>query len=170
MRPNTTQNIDVSAGGNVAIETLIRAAAGSVEVASDPTTRAPTNGRVLEDADDGSVYVGDGDKWLDVSAEVGLEGSYPVSGEYTGDGSTTGREIPLGYQPQYVTVHRSGATDVEMIHIPTGEAQADVVIGGSLTTSVEVSTSCYISAGGFTVGDGDNTGNANGETYRWDAW
>lgn len=169
MEPNSTQDVDVSAGGNVKISTIVRAAAGDVAVETDPTSLVPTYGRVVEDAADGTLYVGDGAQWLDVDAAVGLEGEYPVTGTYTGDGVTTGRTISLGYEPQYVTIHRTGGA-VEMIHVPSSEANADVVEGGSLTTSISVSSSVYAVADGIMVGDGDATGNANAETYRYEAW
>lgn len=151
------------------ISTIVRAAAGDVAVETDPTLLVPTHGRVVEDAADGTLYAGDGKQWLDVDAAVGLEGEYPVTGTYTGDGATTGRVISLSYEPQYVTIHRTGGA-VEMIHMPSDESAADVIIGGTLTTSIETSTSCYTVAEGIMVGDGDATGNANAETYRYEAW
>lgn len=156
-------------GDNIQLAALIEAIAPAVEVASDPTTLAPSPGRVVRDADDGTVYIADGDAWLDVQAAVGLEAKRPRTGTYTGDGDTTGRALSLGYEPEYAVVHRTGGA-VEQITMPTDESTADVVVGGSLTTSVETSTSCYITADGLVVGDGDNTGNVNGETYRWEAW
>lgn len=57
--------------GNLTLADIV-ALLSEPEVKTDPTSYAPTSGRVVEDASDGTIYIGDGDTWYDVNAAVGL--------------------------------------------------------------------------------------------------
>lgn len=63
------ERVEPNASGDIDTETVIRLLAENVEITQDRTELAPTAGRVVEDAG-GSLWLGDGSRWLD-SATVG---------------------------------------------------------------------------------------------------
>ena len=63
--------------GRIDVSTLVTLLADDPEVRTDPTSYAPTRGRVIEDAADGSVYVGDGEAWVDVDEDVYFDSLAP---------------------------------------------------------------------------------------------
>lgn len=90
-----------------------------------------------------------------------------ASGSYTGDGVTTGREIDLGFQPDPVLIKQGGTARVFESYTTNESLEA---VGGALSTSINNVSAVHLSANGFTVGDGNNSGNQNTETYHWRAW
>jgi len=70
---DAVDNID----GRIDVSTLVKLLADDPEVRTDPTSYAPSRGRVIEDAADGSVYVGDGADWVDVDEDVYFDGVAP---------------------------------------------------------------------------------------------
>lgn len=58
--------------GEISFATIVELVADNVEIKSDPTGVAPSNGRVTKDANTGDIFVGDGDKFLDAQHDTGL--------------------------------------------------------------------------------------------------
>ena len=71
-----SNNVD-NTDGRIDIATLVKLLAGDHEVRTDPTSYAPTRGRVIEDSADGSVWVGDGDGWVDIENDLYFDGLAP---------------------------------------------------------------------------------------------
>lgn len=59
--------------GNVTIADVVELLAHDPDVYSNPTEKAPTEGRVVKDATDGTRYLGTGDSWLNVDEDGGLQ-------------------------------------------------------------------------------------------------
>lgn len=108
-----------------------------------------------------------GDPTARVLAEgASLGGSQHASGSYDGDGSTTGREIDVGFNPDWVHLkHQGSATVWEMYRQDTGMSVR--VEGGTLSTNVANDGDVHVSSNGFTVGDGSDSGNQSGESYSY---
>lgn len=66
------RGVEPTTAGDIALPTIVELLADNVEVKSNPTGVAPTAGRVTKDAENGDIYVGDGDAFLDVQHEVGI--------------------------------------------------------------------------------------------------
>lgn len=62
-----------ASGGSVTFESVVELLADNVETTNNPTGLAPTAGRVSKDATTDEVYIADGDQWLDVNHDVGLD-------------------------------------------------------------------------------------------------
>lgn len=86
-----------------------------------------------------------------------------VTGNYTGNGGTTGRQITVGFIPKIVHLW-NGTTGSTMYIILHDSGSLRLVSSGNpaFSTGVKMHAS-----DGFTVGDGNTNGNDNGETYRW---
>ncbi len=90
-------------------------------------------------------------------------------GEYTGNGSTTGPSIALGWTPQYIMIKRAvgGTGDWIIIDTTRGiSAGNDPSLDANTTTS-EVTTIDYadLTATGFDIATADTDVNASGSTY-----
>jgi hypothetical protein len=69
-RDEPSSNLPLDGNGNIGIDTIVKLLSNA-EVHSNPTKLAPTEGRVVEDANDGTIYIADGDNWLDVNSQTG---------------------------------------------------------------------------------------------------
>lgn len=63
--------IPPDANQNVPLGAMVAAMADDPEVA-EPTDVHPSNGRVIKDPVDGTIYLGDGANWIDVEAASGI--------------------------------------------------------------------------------------------------
>lgn len=81
---------------------------------------------------------------------------------YTGDGSTTGREIDIGFQPDYLYVQKDRPRA-----FTTFSTTGSQLHGPALADAIQTTTSVKLSTNGFTVGDGDTEGNVNNDTYHY---
>lgn len=86
-----------------------------------------------------------------------------IFGQYTGDGTTTGREINLGAQADLVFIQRNGQGDFWFTMNDVTSAQT----APSLATPITTQNAVHTSAGGFTVGDGADTANQNTMVYNY---
>lgn len=91
----------------------------------------------------------------------------PVSASYTGDGTSTGREITLGFEPKWFEIHRDDSSDAEMYEgIGAAGNHSMRTRGGALTTDISRSASVYTTSNGVMIGDGDAShANANGVPF-----
>ena len=62
-------NIENTAG-RISVATLVKILANDYEVRTNPTSYGATEGRVIEDASDGTVWIADGDSWFNVNDDV----------------------------------------------------------------------------------------------------
>lgn len=92
------------------------------------------------------------------------------SGTYTGDGSTAGRSFSLGYEPDLVEIIRTGESSVERCTAMSESSGSYKVEGGTLSTTIAMTTQVHTASDGFVVGDGGTDCNVNGETYKYVAW
>lgn len=90
-----------------------------------------------------------------------------ATGSYTGNGSTTGREIDIGFQPDLVQIKHGGTARVFELFSANESLE---VVGGALSNDIINNSAVHTSTNGFTVGDGNNSGNQNTETYHYRAW
>lgn len=175
-----TRAVNVTASGNVDLSTIVKLLADNPRLHPDPTSLAPSSGRVVEESDTGNVFIADGSQWLKVSDSIGFNtsalsvGSSPFrmeTGSYTGDGTDTGREIDIGFQPDFFTIMRAdtGAA-AKYSGFSSGVDASHRSVGGTLTNDISSSTQVYATANGITVGDGGTHGNNDGTTYLWMAW
>lgn len=111
------------------------------------------------DEDTGDVHytTWDNDIWQYVVRQ-------PVTETYTGDGTITGREITVGFEPRWFEVHRDDSDNAEVYEgVGAGGDHSMRTVGGALTTDISRSTSVYTTSNGVMVGDGDAThANTNG--------
>lgn len=90
------------------------------------------------------------------------------AGSYSGDGSTTGNVINLGFVPDIVFVQEDASARTAI-----GMGSNSVGITPGLADAVSDQTSIYPNSGatdGIQVGDGDAEFNASGTTYNYFAW
>jgi len=73
MNDQRPRNVEPTATGDVPLTKIIELLADNAEIRSNPTSLSPTAGRVAKDASDGTIWLGDGDSWLDVEHEVGAD-------------------------------------------------------------------------------------------------
>lgn len=66
------RGVEPTTAGDIALPTIVELLADNVEVKSNPTGVAPTAGRVTKDAENGDIFVGDGNQFLDVQHNVGM--------------------------------------------------------------------------------------------------
>lgn len=78
------RHVPLDAAGDLSMGALIDILGGNVEVETNPTSLAPTRGRVVEDATDGTIWLGDGTTWLDVEKEVGFTTPKANTGTFNG--------------------------------------------------------------------------------------
>ena len=64
-----------STDGNLMLQTIVELLADNIEIESDPTSLAPTDGRVVKDASTDEVFVGDGSKFIDAQHALGMSAS-----------------------------------------------------------------------------------------------
>lgn len=84
-------------------------------------------------------------------------------GQYTGDGSTTGREISTGWASDFTFIQTDGSANFWFTMNQTNSAQAAPGLGTTFAEESEV----HNSSNGFTVGDGGNAANQNTVTYNY---
>lgn len=72
MSDDRPRQLEPNAAGDMPLSELIKEAADDVDV-GQRDDYAPTAGRVLEDSQTGTVWLGDGDSWLDVDHATGID-------------------------------------------------------------------------------------------------
>lgn len=73
MNDDQPRGVPPDSAGDLSLATIIELLADNVEVETDPTSPAPTAGRVTKDAGDGTVWLGDGNGWLEADHDVGAD-------------------------------------------------------------------------------------------------
>jgi hypothetical protein len=87
-----------------------------------------------------------------------------ATGNYSGNGVTTGRQLVAGFAAKYVMLWQE-ATGTTYLMVNTN-ASTRLVSSGNPTYE----TAVHLHASdGFTVGDGSDRGNNVAESYRWTA-
>ena len=156
---------------NTAIDFLTLNETGVIESAANHwNSTAPTSthfslGTNANVNDDGSAYVAYIFAHDDQSFGTSGNESIIKCGSYTGNGSSTGPVIDLGFEPQWWMIKRTDAVDTWGMYDSMRGAQ-DVLRADS--TSTEVSTASFkidLLANGFQPTSNDNGVNASGGTY-----
>ena len=112
----------------------------------------------------------------DGDGEFGPDGDADIikCGSYTGNGSTTGPVIDLGFEPQWLMVKRADASgeswylfDV-MRGMPNGGNTADIYANASAAEDTYLGSSndvCHPTSSGFSINTNSTALNASGGTY-----
>lgn len=71
--------VTLNADDDISVDELVKLVSNA-ETATNPTELAPTSGRVVEDANNDDVYIGNGDIWLKLGDDVGVRDDKFVEG------------------------------------------------------------------------------------------
>lgn len=106
----------LDADDNLTLATLLKAVTDDIEVGQTSDLH-PSDGRLLEDSADGTIYVGNGSSWVDATAAIGLDSPSYVTNSLIGAdvANATADTVPTAQGDGTLAMAEAGGSDVTTV-------------------------------------------------------